>query len=178
MRDQRNHTPPKIANWLVSRFVSLRYQEEFFGDLEEMYEERILTRGKFLAWLMYWADALHLLIGFSSSRISKHKNSNGMIGSMFKIAWRSAVRQKQFSILNVTGLTIGIATSLMIGLYVYDETTYDTFHVKGDRIYRINQPMIWTNWNEQFASTGPNVAEALREDVPEFEQITRMLGCW
>jgi len=41
------------------------------------------------------------------------------------------------------------------------------FYDKGDRIYRINQPMIWTNWDEQFASTGPNVAEALREDAPE-----------
>jgi putative ABC transport system permease protein len=176
MRNHRKPAPPKAANWLVSRFVSHRYLEEFFGDLEEIYEERILTKGKFLAWLMYWADAFHLLVGFSSSGISKHKNSSGMIRSMFKIAWRSAVRQKQFSILNVIGLTIGIATSLIIGLYVYDETTYDTFHSKGDRIYRINQPMIWNNWDEQFASTGPNVAEALREDAPELEQVTRMLS--
>ena len=175
MRNQRKHAPPKMANWLVSRFVSHRYQEEFLGDLEEMHEERILTSGKFLARLMYWVDAFHLLIGFSSLGI-KHKNSNGMIINMFKVAWRSAIRQTQFSILNVIGLTIGIATSLMIGLYVYDETSYDTFYDKGDRIYRINQPMIWTNWDEQFSSTGPNVAEALREDAPEFEQVTRMLS--
>ncbi len=118
MRKQRKYAPPKVANWLVSRFVSHRYQEEFLGDLEEMHEERILTSGKVLARLMYWVDAFHLLIGFSSLGI-KHKNSNGMIINMFKVAWRSAIRQTQFSILNVIGLTIGIATSLMIGLYVY-----------------------------------------------------------
>jgi putative ABC transport system permease protein len=64
----------------------------------------------------------------------------------------------------------------MIGLYLHDEMTFDTFHAKGDRIYRVNQPMIWTNWDIQFSSTGPNVATALREEAPEFEQLTRLLA--
>jgi putative ABC transport system permease protein len=97
-----------------------------------------------------------------------------LIGNMIKIAWRSAVRQKQFTILNLLGLTLGIATCLMIGLYVYDESTYDTFHANGDRIYRINQPMIWRNWNEQFSGTGPGITEAIRTDIPDFEQVTRI----
>jgi putative ABC transport system permease protein len=175
MNKRRKHAPPELANWIISRCVGQNYLEEFLGDLEEIHEERLMTRGRFFASLMYWVDAFHLLIGFSS-RIPKHKNNGMMMSSMFKIAWRSALRQKQFTILNVAGLTIGIATCLIIGLYVYDETTYDTFHSNGDRIYRINQPMIWNNWDEQFASTGPNVAEALREDAPEFEQVTRLLS--
>lgn len=176
MRNQKKHRPPALANWFVAKFISQGYLEEFFGDLQEMYEERVSTGGKLSAWLMYWIDAFHLVIGFSSSRVPQPNNSPIMIRNMFKIAWRSALRHKQFTILNVTGLTIGIATCLIIGLYVYDETTYDTFHANGDRIYRINQPMIWNNWDEQFASTGPNVAEALREDAAEFEQVTRLLS--
>ncbi len=99
-----------------------------------------------------------------------------MIKNYFKIAWRNALRQKQFSILNIIGLSIGIATCFIIGFYVHSELSYDMFHEKGDRIYRVNQPDIWGDWEEQVSSTGPNVAIALREDVPEFEEVTRILN--
>lgn len=97
-----------------------------------------------------------------------------MFRNMFKIAWRNAIRQKQFTLLNIVGLSIGITACLLIALYVQDELSYDNFHEKGDRIYRVNQPFIWGDWNEQFASTGPNVAVALRADVPEFEEVVRV----
>lgn len=97
-----------------------------------------------------------------------------MLANMFTIAWRNAIRHKQFTLLNILGLSIGITASLLIGLYVMDEMSYDDFHEKGDRIYRINQPMIWGDWEEQFGSTGPNLAVALRSDVPEFEEVTRL----
>ncbi len=98
-----------------------------------------------------------------------------MIRNYFKIIWRNMIREKQFTFLNILGLTIGITSCFIIGLYVYNEITYDTFHEKGDRIYRVNQSYIWGDWNDQYASTGPNVAVALRADAPEFEKITRLL---
>ena len=166
-----------MANWLAARFIGDIYQEEFFGDLEEIYEERLQERGVFYAKLMYWVDALHLLKGFSTKSLLKTQNNNTiMIRNMFKIAWRNALRQRQFTVLNILGLTLGITTCLFIGLYVHDELTYDTFHTKADRIYRINQPLIWSDWDQQFASTGPNVAVALREDVSEFEAVTRIVN--
>ncbi|MDN5202455.1 ABC transporter permease [Fulvivirgaceae bacterium BMA10] len=175
MRKSKELKTPFLANWLAGRFIDRVYLEEFFGDLEEIYSDRLQERGKFYASFMYWVDVFHLLFGFSSLNFFKTQNNNLMIRSMFKIAWRSAIRQKQFTILNVLGLTIGIATCLIIGLYVHHEMTYDTFHDKRDRIYRVNQSSIWHDWDDQFASTGPNVAIALKEDAPEFEQITRML---
>jgi len=97
-----------------------------------------------------------------------------MLTNMFTIAWRNAIRHKQFSLLNILGLSIGITASLLIGLYVMDQLSYDNFHAKGDRIYRVNQSMIWGDWNEPFASTGPNLAVGLRSDIPEFEEVTRL----
>ena len=97
-----------------------------------------------------------------------------MLRTMFTIAWRNAIRHKQFAILNILGLTIGITATVIIALYVMNQYSYDNFHSQGDRIYRVNQPMIWGDWNEPFASTGPNLAIALRSDVPEFEEITRV----
>lgn len=161
------------AESLLHRWVGRAYTEEFLGDLDEMYQDRLLARGKFIAEGMYWVDTIHLIFGFSST---VKKQSHSMFPSnMIKIAWRSAVRQKQFTMLNLLGLTLGIATCLAIGLYVYEESTYDRFHANGERIYRINQPMIWGNWNEQMSSIGPGVTEAIRTDIPDFEEVTRIL---
>ncbi len=171
------YKPPGLITWLVAKCLNSDYLEEFLGDLQEIFEDRVEQKGKTLARLIYCFDAFHLLIGFASFSIFKTQNSNIiMIKTMFRMAYRSAIRQKQFTILNVLGLTIGITTSLFIGLYVYNETTYDAFHEKGDRIYRVNQPMIWNSWDEQFSSTGPNVALALKAEIPEFEELTRLLN--
>jgi hypothetical protein len=53
--------------------------------------------------------------------------------------------------------------------------TYDRFHANGDRIYRINQSMIWGDWNTLMSTTGPGVTEAIRSDIPDFEEVTRIL---
>lgn len=175
MANKRQSSPPRLPRWLASQFINDSYLEEFFGDLQEIYADRVEAKGKVYASSMYWIDTIHLMIGFSSSRLFK-TNHSIMLRSMFKVAWRNAMRQKQFTVLNVAGLTIGIATCIIIGLFVHNEMTFDTFHAKGDRIYRINQPLIWGDWDEPFSSTGPNVAIALREDAPEFEQVTRLLS--
>ncbi|MFZ6010874.1 MAG: ABC transporter permease [Bacteroidota bacterium] len=166
----------KLADWLITRWVEPVAIEEFLGDLHELYEEQLYTKGKFVAEVMYMINAIHLLFGFYSTTRKKQNYNTMVIGNMLKIFWRNALKQKQFSILNVLGLTLGISTTLIIGLYVHDETSYDTFHQNGERIYRVNQPMIWGDWNEQFASTGPGVAEALKTDIADFEEVTRILS--
>ena len=174
-KDKRK--PPSMANGLAVRFLPQECQEGFLGDLQEVYEGRLAKGNPLYARFMYWFDTFHLLIGFSLLRRKNFKKCNTvMFTAMFKVAWRNALRQKQFTFLNILGLSVGIATCTVIGLYVYTEMTYDTFHKKGERIYRINQPMIWGSWDEQFASTGPNVAIALKEDAPGFEALTRLLS--
>jgi putative ABC transport system permease protein len=172
MNTPRRSLSRRLADALIERWVGRVYLEEFMGDLDEMYEDRLEQRGKFPAEAMYWIDAIHLIFGFSST-VSKQSHSM-FIGNMVKIAWRSAARHKQFTVLNLLGLTLGIATCVAIGLYVYEETTYDNFHANGDRIYRINQSMIWGDWTEQFSGTGPGITEAIRTDVPDFEEVTRI----
>lgn len=163
----------RLAGALIQRWIGRVYIEEFLGDLDEMYEDRLAARGKFIAEGMYWVDAIHLIFGFSAT--VKKQSHSMFIGNMIKIAWRSAARHKQFTIINLLGLTLGIATCLAIGLYVYEQSTYDTLHANRDRIYRINQPMIWGDWNEQSSTTGPGVTEAIRTDIPDFEEVTRIL---
>ncbi|MEL6558848.1 MAG: ABC transporter permease, partial [Bacteroidota bacterium] len=171
--DQRKR--PAFAYLLARKLIPEAYREELLGDLLELYEERLNSSGVFTAYTMFWIDAIHLAGGFISIRKMKTQNNNYMIKNMFKVAWRNAIRQKQPAILNIAGLTIGIITFLVIGLFVHHESNFDKFHVNGDRIYRINQPDIWGDWQTKISSTGPNVATALLEEAPEFEEVTRLM---
>jgi putative ABC transport system permease protein len=86
---------------------------------------------------------------------------------------RNLRRQKLFSFINLLGLTVSIVSTLLIYLYVSHEFSYDRFHQHADRIYRVNQTYIWGENNDpQFASTGPGVAAALKEELPEAELVT------
>jgi putative ABC transport system permease protein len=86
---------------------------------------------------------------------------------------RNLQRQRLFSSINLLGLTVSIASTLLIYLYVRHEFSFDRFHKNANRIYRVNQTFIWgENDNHQFSSTGPGVAFALKEELPEAELIT------
>ena len=60
-----------------------------------------------------------------------------MFKNFLKVAWRNIIRYKSFSFINILGLTIGIACSILIMLFVFYETSYDSYHEKADRIYRV-----------------------------------------
>ncbi len=97
-----------------------------------------------------------------------------MLKNYFLVAIRQLFKQQAFSIIHIIGLTIGIAVFLLISLYVVDEYSYDRFHEKGERIYRINQTFIWRDDDALFGSTGPAVKYAIKAEVPEFEDLTRV----
>lgn len=88
---------------------------------------------------------------------------------------RNLRRQRLFSAINLTGLSVSIASTLLIYLYVRHELSYDRFHPNAERIYRVNQTFIWAEKdNHQFGSTGPGVAFALKEELPEIDLISRL----
>ena len=62
-----------------------------------------------------------------------------MIKNYFKIAWRNLVRSKGYSAINIGGLAVGMAVAILIGLWIYDELTYDKFHKNYDRIAQVMQ---------------------------------------
>jgi putative ABC transport system permease protein len=97
-----------------------------------------------------------------------------MLRNLVVVAFRNLFRHKFFSILNLLGLSIGFGACLVIWMYVTHEKSYDSFHVNADRIYRINQTFIWGDDDALFSSTGPAVRQAIAEEVPEFEQLTRI----
>ncbi|MEM6735802.1 MAG: ABC transporter permease, partial [Bacteroidota bacterium] len=94
----------------------------------------------------------------------------------FVLFLRNFRRNRLFSFVNVLGLTAGFFTSILIYLYVQSELSYDKFHEKGERIYRVNQTFIWGDDNpNQFSSTGPGVGYSISEEIPEVDQVVRIL---
>src|SRR6187200_1153181 len=98
-----------------------------------------------------------------------------MIRNYFILFVRTLLRQKLFSSVNLLGLTVSITSTLLIYLYVNHELSYDRFHHHSDRLYRVNQTFIWGDNNDsQFSRTGPGVAHALKEELPEVEAVTSL----
>jgi putative ABC transport system permease protein len=61
-----------------------------------------------------------------------------MLKNYFKTAFRNLLRNKFYSLINIVGLAIGLATCFLIILYVLDELSYDKYNVNASRIYRVN----------------------------------------
>lgn len=100
---------------------------------------------------------------------------NHMLKNFTLLFFRNFRRQKLFSIINLLGLTVSIASTLVIYLFVRHEFSFDTFHPGAERVFRVNQTFIWgQSDNHQFGSTGPGVGTALREELPEIELMTRL----
>ncbi|MDB5209510.1 MAG: transporter permease, partial [Sediminibacterium sp.] len=96
-----------------------------------------------------------------------------MISNYLKIAWRNMFRKKANSIINIAGLSIGIACVILITLFVQDEQKYDKFFTKADRICQVN---VYNNMGgeESYGSnTPPPVGDALQRNFPEIKAYTR-----
>jgi putative ABC transport system permease protein len=97
-----------------------------------------------------------------------------MLKNYFKTAYRNLWRSKGFTVINIFGLAIGIATCLIIMLFVIDELSYDRFHEKADRIVRVvfRGSIQGEKLNE--AHVMPPVAQTLLSEYPEVEEATRL----
>jgi len=96
-----------------------------------------------------------------------------MLKNYIKIALRNLRRNKLYSVLNITGLAIGITCCILILLYVQDELSYDRFHEKADRIYRATTHFVLKDRVMNFASTAHVQGPMFKEEYPEVENYVR-----
>jgi putative ABC transport system permease protein len=93
-----------------------------------------------------------------------------MLINYFKIAFRNLQRHKAFSIINISGLAIGMACSIFILLWVWDELSYDSFHTRADRIYRLTASA--GDFNAAISPAG--MGAELRKRIPGIQDATRI----
>jgi putative ABC transport system permease protein len=97
-----------------------------------------------------------------------------MLYNYFKVAYRNLIRQKFYTIINVSGLGIGIAVSLLIAFYVIDELSYDKFHKDSDRIYQIYLKAMLQGKPIEGANTCGPIASASKEELAGVEDAIRI----
>ena len=98
-----------------------------------------------------------------------------MIRSYLKVAWRNLWKNKTFSFINILGLALGMAGSLMIMLWVQDELRMDRFHQYDTRLYRVMENQHYTGVVNTYASTPGILAENIVKDIPEIQLASQML---
>ncbi|SHG50378.1 putative ABC transport system permease protein [Chryseolinea serpens] len=97
-----------------------------------------------------------------------------MLRNYLKTAFRSLLKNKGFSIINILGLAIGIASFVLIALYVRHELSYDRFNQKADRIFRIVENLRTENEMLFQSTSSPPMGPALASQMPEVDKFVRM----
>ncbi|MGN6532659.1 MAG: ABC transporter permease [Ginsengibacter sp.] len=99
-----------------------------------------------------------------------------MLKNYFKIAFRNLWKNKVFSFINIMGLTVGMTACFLIFLYVKFELSYDSFHTKADRIYRVVSDI--KTPTEVLHASGPAwaVAPNAKDEFPEIESFVRIVS--
>jgi putative ABC transport system permease protein len=97
-----------------------------------------------------------------------------MFDNLFKHSFRALNRQKAYLLINVAGLTMGIASSLLIALFIFHELSYDQFNEKKDRIFRLVVHGIIGDREVSYAITSAPVGPTMLNEFPEVENYTRI----
>ncbi|WP_162054352.1 ABC transporter permease [Pontibacter pamirensis] len=100
-----------------------------------------------------------------------------MLHNYFKIAFRNIARNKVYAAINIGGLAIGIAACVLIFLFVKDELSYDRYHSKADRVYRVTRDFLSNDGSVSLhlARVAPPVGPLLEQDFPQIEAVARMV---
>ncbi len=165
------HKPPGIAEWIMERLSRPGEDFSIAGDLREDFEDLAAEKGLACARVWYCFQLLKSLPGFLKNSIIW---SVVMIRNYLKIAVRNLRKHKGYSFINIFGLAVGLATCILILLWVQDEVSYDRFHANLDSLYRV-VCYDRINSHEKFSVISPPLASALEQNLPEVLRAARYL---
>ena len=144
--------PPKLADRLLAWFCAPHLREDVLGDLHERFALRNAREGVRNARRRYWRDVLayvrpefirrqkqtEIPLFPYTETYSKPANTT-MIRNYLKIAWRTLLKHKGYSFINIFGLATGMAVAMLIGLWLYDELSYNKSFANYDRVVQAMQ---------------------------------------
>ena len=137
--NQNKQSPPPLFLRFFRWYCDPKLMQYIEGDLIELYQERVREKGKRKADVQFIIDVLLLFRpGIIRPRQQPHHlKPTYMFSSYFKIGWRKLLRNKGYSLINIGGLAIGITVSMFIGLWIYDELSFNKYHKNHDRIAQV-----------------------------------------
>ena len=99
-----------------------------------------------------------------------------MFRNYFKTAWRSLLKNKAYSALNILGLATGMAVALIIGLWVYYQYSYDKFLPDYKRVYQVRRNFYGNGDTMNYGGTSLKLATILRTQIPEIQYVAETDG--
>lgn len=166
---------PRIASMFLHRMK--RYEEDFFwgGDMEEEYNNKVRSQGAGKAYRWLWKQVLGSIPSYFKASLL---GSLSMFRNYVMTTFRNINRHKGHSFINITGLAFGLSFFLLISLHIQFELSFDRYHEKADRIYRIARelPKGHTHGGKtQAGSMIPAIGPALVQDYPEVVSAVRLM---
>lgn len=165
-----NNRPPKIAERLLNKLLYDDVWKTTLGDFDEQYAYLLEREGKATANRWYWSQ----VIRYAPSKLShKFYWTLSMFINYLKISLRNLRKNKSYSFINISGLAIGLASFLMIGMFVHHELSYDKHFEDSDRIYRVIKENARSHQGTNlYAVTPMPLHTRLKESFPQFEYTT------
>ncbi|RAJ99775.1 putative permease [Larkinella arboricola] len=169
--------PPRWAARLLEWFCAPHLLEEVQGDLYERFLRNARLFGIPYARRQYGREVLSFLKPraggpFFFKRQSEnfpttYLMNTSMIRNYLKIAWRNIAHNKSFSTINILGLSLGMACSLLIGLWIQDELSVDAYHANGPQLYNVMERQFYDGKVEAGSGTPGLLADELKKEFPE-----------
>ena len=166
----RKAKQPAAARFLLSFFLNHSHPDSVLGDIDEMYLDMLKTKGVVFARAWYWLQILLTLPSFIRNSIY---GSFMMFNNYFKTTLRNMKKHKSFTVINISGLAVGLACCILLALFINSELSFDTYHKKSDRIFRVGNLMSFNNFSGRQANSNGVIAAALKDKYPEVEDAAR-----
>lgn len=169
--------PPLLAQKLLKFFIREDLAEEVLGDLEEKFYETARNKSSFRAKLNFWYQVINYLRPFAIKHSRQHSTMINLdiYRNYFKTAIRNLARHRTYSIINLSCLTLGLASSMIIFQYVTKEKEADSFHSNSENIYRVAYDLnIHGQHDQTFSRFLYGAGEAFEEEIPEVENFVRV----
>ena len=161
-------SPVSIARRLFRAYCHPNFVEDLEGDLDELHTDRIARAGRRKADWWYARDVMLLfrpsIIRPIDFNLLSPNQTPAMYRSYFKTGLRNLLKYKPYAALNIFGLAVGIAASIVLFLIVRYEQSFDTFHAEHEQIYRLS---------ERVSQEG----EVGQHDLTPVPVIPTLLGC-
>jgi putative ABC transport system permease protein len=159
-------TPPKFSERILYHLLDKEEREFIIGDLREIYGQVCFSSGNLKATFWYWGQIIRCIRPFLFNLIYWRMS---MFTNYLKLAVRHMKRHWGYSLINILGLSIGMACCILIFLWVQHELSYDRFHERADDLYLITV----TSDSRTWTSSPWALVPTLKNDFPEI-----LKGSW
>ncbi len=168
----KKYAPPLLGEKLLNIFLPRGESESVAGDYEELYADIAQTRGKSRAYAWYWIQIVKSICSGITINVWW---SVTMLRNYLTIALRHLKRHKIYSVINISGLAIGMACCVLILLWINDEIRYDRFHVQTENLYRVLNDLNYGPVSQITQGTDYPLGPAMKEEIPEVKEFVRIL---